>query len=103
MPTKKTLTLHVVWNHEHLYHKLMRSDELKNCMDPDEEAIDDKKPIDVQLLAEWLDEEAEGANYHDFVGCHKKLGELIEKHAGSEAAIKVLSDIVLAGSLRDMR
>lgn len=100
MSKKKSVTLHVVRNHEYGFNRVMRSDELKDCLDPDGESVDDSIPLSSQLLAQYLDDEAEGENYHDFVGCHAALAKLIAKHASEEVVVKVLTDIVLAGSLR---
>jgi len=52
-------------------------------------------------LEEYCDSEAEGANYHHFVGVHKKLGTLISKKSNSAVAKAVMFEIAIAGGLHE--
>lgn len=54
-------------------------------------------------LCQYCDDEAEGANYHQFVGVHEKLGDLIQKHSTEKAAKEVMYEIATAGGLHEFR
>jgi hypothetical protein len=58
--------------------------------------------LDSHDIAEYLDQEAENCNRHDFVGCHKALAGLIRRNADDEAADKVLLALLKAGGLWEL-
>lgn len=57
--------------------------------------------ITIDSLSELMDQEAENANFHAFVGSHAWLGKLIKKHAGREVALKILVAIAEHGGLHE--
>lgn len=56
----------------------------------------------LEQLAELCDQDAESGNYHDFVGVHEKLGELLVKHVGEKTATNIIRDIAELGGLHGM-
>lgn len=53
-------------------------------------------------LADLCDQEAEGANVHDFCGVHRLLAALLHEHVGREKATAILRDIAERGGLHAM-
>lgn len=55
--------------------------------------------VTLDELVQYLDSDAEGANYHEFVGVHEWMGAAIKKFASEEVAIKVLRLVAEYGGL----
>lgn len=54
-----------------------------------------------QEISEYLDDEAENANYHYIVGVHAWLSELIAKEAGEQIALRIMQAIAERGGLHE--
>ncbi len=50
--------------------------------------------ITLEAMADMLDHDAESANAHDFVMCHRALAALIHREAGREVATRVMRRLV---------
>jgi hypothetical protein len=78
--------------------RLMRRD----YMDPDMVQIGHLGDATTEQIAEWMDMQAEGENYHEFVGVSAGLARVIERHAGPEVARAVLLEIVQGPGIRGL-
>lgn len=58
--------------------------------------------IGLESLADMLDQDAENANMHDFVGCHRKLGGIILRRTNRSIATEVLRDLADVGGLQGL-
>lgn len=71
------------------------------------DSTDCRRAIEADLTADrvaaYLDDKAEGSNYHDFVGLHSYLVGLIEEKAGAECARAVMRVLLRHGGLHCMR
>ena len=47
----------------------------------------------IEILAERMDQEAESANWHDFVGVHRLLAVIAHQALGAEATLKLFQAI----------
>ena len=56
------------------------------------------KELNPKAIGEALDQHAEGANCHQFVGCHLKLAELLHREVGASAK-KIMIKIAENGGL----
>jgi hypothetical protein len=59
------------------------------------------KNTNLKDLTDYCDMEAEGANYHSFVGVHEKLAKLITDKSSEAVAKEVFFGIAVAGGLHE--
>jgi len=55
-----------------------------------------------EQLAAYCDQEAENANYHDFVGAHREIALLIVEETDDATAARVLRKIAERGCLQEI-
>jgi hypothetical protein len=51
----------------------------------------------LERIVHKLHERAESENYHSMISVYSKLADSVTKHAGVEAAIKVMTDVSNSG------
>lgn len=62
----------------------------------------DRAPVlTSEELANWCDDAAENANYHQMAGAHMWLSGVLVKEAGEDVAIKVMRAIANVGGLHE--
>ena len=59
--------------------------------------------LTAKLVAEYLDQQCENRNYHDFCGVHAALAKLLREKVGKEHAAAILRAILHKGGLDKMR
>lgn len=64
--------------------------------------LDAENSDGLRELADYLDQRAEDANAHDFVGCHRLLAKLLFDHLGLVSAGQVMYGIAEHGGLNGM-
>jgi hypothetical protein len=68
------------------------------CVDEaTEEIIGDQDAVTADEIGEYLDLDAESANYHDFVGAGRAIARLVTKYGGEAAAKEVLLGLAAKG------
>jgi hypothetical protein len=55
--------------------------------------------LSADVLAQYLDDQAENENYHSIVGVHAKLAVIIRKYCDDSATTAILREIAEAGGL----
>lgn len=68
--------------------------------DKDQILSKNPKPT-LEELAEFLDQDAENANYHDFVGVHETLSSILRRRCPA-VAMEVMMEIISRGGLCQM-
>jgi hypothetical protein len=63
--------------------------------------IEDSPVLTAREIAQYLDEDAESANYHQLVGAHVWLVGLVEEAAGADVALKVIGAIFERGGIHE--